>query len=167
MDVKDQNKKSSLRKPSSATLQSITLRIATTFAGSLASSGSDENFFVDVSKKRAQKAQKFNTGFEYDHDVRTDDDFIQKIIKSNCYNPTSENTIDFDDELRRVIVTLAYPTIDNNFHYLLQNMSQTTDKRNVGSIIGATLFGLAGFLLLSFTLIGALAGKKCEVITLS
>lgn len=119
----------------------------------------NETLFVDAAKKK-KRNHKYNTGFEYDQDVKTDGDFIEKIIKSNNYNPTSENTIDFDDELRRIIVKNIYFSFKpDSLLPPQQSMTQTTDKRTVGSIIGATVFGLAGFLLLSFTVIGALAGK--------
>lgn len=119
----------------------------------------NENYFLGKGKK--SKGQGYNEGFEYDKDVRTDADFLMKIVNSNNYNPSCENTIDFDDELRRVIVRITeYFSFCLIFLFLFnsQSTSQTTDKRNVGSIIGATVFGLAGFLLLSFTVIGALAG---------
>ncbi len=41
-----------------------------------------------------------------------------------------------------------------------QATSQTSDSRNTGAVIGGTVLGAIGFVALSFTIVGALAGRS-------
>ena len=92
-------------------------------------------------------------GFEHDQDVKTDEEYFQKIFSNNCYNPSSENLIDYYLEIRRMMVKDCIGLLT----YVIKDVMNDTDTGNVGTVVGMTVFGLFGFLGFSFTIVGGIA----------
>jgi len=66
----------------------------------------EKNYFVQNKKSKNSKKNQREKGFEYDLDVTTDNEYLEKIYQTGSYTATHEEMIDFVGDIERLIVTI-------------------------------------------------------------
>ena len=74
-----------------------------------ADTGGGSDFVIKPGyKSKVAKQNRRQIGLEYDKDVTSDFQLLQKILEKGDYNPSDTKMIDFDQDLSRLIVRLKF-----------------------------------------------------------